>query len=73
MDEGLVPSLEQLAALRKQRDGEIRLHPEVTRRPLAGMADGAEERPEDLLSILDKIGLADRAQTAIHAVKRGVS
>lgn len=89
--------------------GEIRLHPEVTRRLVTGMADGAEKRPEDLLtgremdvlrclsrgasnkdiaeelfisektvkthvsSILDKLGLADRTQAALYAVKHGVS
>lgn len=88
--------------------GEIRLHPEVARRLVSGMADGPEKRPEDLLtgreldvlrclargksnkeigaelfisektvkthvsSILDKLGLADRTQAALYAVKRGV-
>jgi NarL family two-component system response regulator LiaR len=89
--------------------GEIRLRPDVTRRLVTGMADGAEKRPEDLLTgreldvlrclargrsnkeiaselfisektvkthvsaILDKLGLADRTQAALYAVKRGVS
>ena len=89
--------------------GETRLHPEVTRRLMAGIAGGAEQRPEDILtpremdvlrclsrgrsnkeiaadlsigektvkthvgSILDKLGLADRTQAALYAVKRGVS
>ena len=89
--------------------GESRLHPEVTKRLMAGMAGGADKRPEDLLtdremdvlrciargksnkeigaelfisektvkshvgSILDKLGLADRTQAALFAVKHGVS
>jgi two-component system, NarL family, response regulator LiaR len=89
--------------------GESRLHPEVTKRLMAGIAGGADQRPEDLLSaremdvlkciargksnkeigaelfisekivkshvgsILDKLGLADRTQAALYAVKRGVS
>jgi NarL family two-component system response regulator LiaR len=91
--------------------GESTLHPDVTRRlvaGVAGVAGGAGQRPEDLLteremdvlrclargksnkeigadlfisektvkthvgSILDKLGLADRTQAAIYAVKRGV-
>jgi NarL family two-component system response regulator LiaR len=88
--------------------GESTLHPDVTRRLVAGLAGGAGQRPEDLLteremdvlrclargksnkeigadlfisektvkahvgSILDKLGLADRTQAAIFAVKRGV-
>jgi NarL family two-component system response regulator LiaR len=88
--------------------GESRLHPEVTKRLMAGIAGGAEQRPEDLLSaremdvlkciargksnkeigaelfisektvkshvgsILDKLGLSDRTQAALYAVKRGV-
>jgi NarL family two-component system response regulator LiaR len=88
--------------------GETRLHPEVTRRLMAGIAGGAEQGPEELLtaremdvlrclsrgrsnkeiaadlaigektvkthvgSILDKLGLADRTQAALYAVKRGV-
>jgi len=89
--------------------GEIRLHPEVTRRLITGMADVSEKRPEDLLtgremdvlrclsrgtsnkeiaaelfisektvkthvsSILAKLGLADRTQAALYAVRKGVS
>ena len=89
--------------------GEIRLHPEVTRRLVAGIAGGAEQVPANLLteremdvlrclargrsnkeigadlfisektvkthvgSILDKLGLADRTQAALYAVKHGVS
>jgi len=89
--------------------GETRLHPDIAGRLVAGLADGAEQRPEDLLteremevlrclargrsnkeigadlfisektvkthvgSILDKLGLADRTQAALYAVKRGVS
>lgn len=88
--------------------GETRLHPEVTRRLMAGIAGGVDQRPEDILtaremdvlrclsrgrsnkeiaadlsigektvkthvgSILDKLGLADRTQAALYAVKRGV-
>ena len=88
--------------------GETRLHPEVTRRLMAGIANGAEQRLEDVLtaremdvlrclsrgmsnkeiaadlsigektvkthvgSILDKLGLADRTQAALYAVKHGV-
>ncbi len=88
--------------------GESRLHPEVTKRLMAGIAGGAERRLEDLLtareldvlkciaqgrsnkeigadlfisektvkshvgSILDKLGLADRTQAALFAVKHGM-
>ena len=88
--------------------GETRLNPEVARRLVAGIAGGAEKRPEELLTeremdvlrclargrsnkeigvdlsisektvkthvgnILDKLGLADRTQAALYAVKRGV-
>jgi NarL family two-component system response regulator LiaR len=94
--------------IRAAARGETRLNPEVTRRLVAGLAGGAEQRPEDLLtdremdvlrciargrsnkeigadlfisektvkthvgSILDKLGLADRTQAALYAVKRGV-
>jgi NarL family two-component system response regulator LiaR len=92
--------------------GETRLHPEVSRRLVAGIAGGAGgvgERPEDQLtdretevlkclaqgrsnkeigaqlfisektvkthvgSILDKLGLADRTQAALYAVKHGLA
>jgi len=91
--------------------GETRLHPEVSRRLVAGIAGGAMpgERPEDQLteremevlkclaqgrsnreigaelfisektvkthvgSILDKLGLADRTQAALYAVKHGLA
>ena len=45
--------------------GEIRLHPEVTRRLIAGMADGAEKRPEDLLT--------DREMDVLRCLARGRS
>jgi len=92
--------------------GETRLHPEVSRRLVAGIAGGAGaagERPEDQLTeremdvlkclaqgrsnkeigtelfisektvkthvgnILDKLGLADRTQAALYAVKHGLA
>jgi len=92
--------------------GETRLHPEVSRRLVAGIAGGAAEagqKPEDQLteremevlkclaqgrsnkeigaelfisektvkthvgSILDKLGLADRTQAALYAVKHGLA
>lgn len=92
--------------------GETRLHPEVSRRLVAGIAGGvggSGERPEDQLtdremdvlkclaqgrsnkeigaqlfisektvkthvgSILDKLGLADRTQAALYAVKHGLA
>ena len=92
--------------------GETRLHPEISRRLVAGIAGGvggAGERPEDQLtdrerdvlkclaqgrsnkeigaqlfisektvkthvgSILDKLGLADRTQAALYAVKHGLA
>ncbi|MGA2378490.1 MAG: response regulator transcription factor [Spirochaetia bacterium] len=95
-------------AIRAAARGETRLNPDVTQRLVAGLASGAEHRPEDLLteremdvlrclargrsnkeiggdlfisektvkthvgSILDKLGLADRTQAALYAVKRGV-
>ena len=88
--------------------GEVRLHPDVTKRLVRELAGGAPKRPEDELtererevlrciargrsnkeigedlfisektvkthvgSILDKLGLADRTQAALYAVKRGV-
>jgi NarL family two-component system response regulator LiaR len=88
--------------------GEIRLHPDVTRRLVSELAGGAPKRPEDELtererdvlrciargrsnkeigqdlfisektvkthvgSILDKLGLADRTQAALYAVKHGL-
>ena len=88
--------------------GETRLHPDVTRRLVEGIAGGKEKGPEDLLteremdvlrclalgksnkeigadlfisektvkthvgSILDKLGLADRTQAALYAVKHGI-
>jgi NarL family two-component system response regulator LiaR len=94
--------------IRTAARGETRLNPDVTQRLVAGLAGGAEKRPEDLLteremdvlrclargrsnkeigadlfisektvkthvgSILDKLGLADRTQAALYAVKRGV-
>ena len=94
--------------IRAAARGETRLNPDVTKRLVAGLAGGAEKRPEDLLteremdvlrclargrsnkeigadlfisektvkthvgSILDKLGLADRTQAALYAVKRGV-
>jgi NarL family two-component system response regulator LiaR len=94
--------------IRAAARGETRLNPDVTQRLVAGLAGGAAERPEDLLteremdvlrclargmsnkeigadlfisektvkthvgSILDKLGLADRTQAALYAVKRGV-
>jgi two-component system, NarL family, response regulator LiaR len=94
--------------IRAAARGETRLSPDVTQRLVAGLAGGAEKRPEDLLteremdvlrclargrsnkeigadlfisektvkthvgSILDKLGLADRTQAALYAVKRGV-
>ena len=96
-------------AIQAAARGETRLHPDITRRLVAGIAGGAEQRPEDVLteremdvlrclargrsnkeisadlfisektvkthvgSILDKLGLADRTQAALYAVKRGVS
>jgi len=96
-------------AIRAAARGETRLNPDVTQRLVAGLASGAEQRPEDLLteremdvlrclargmsnkeigadlfisektvkthvgSILDKLGLADRTQAALYAVKHGVS
>jgi NarL family two-component system response regulator LiaR len=95
-------------AIRAAARGESRLAPDVTQRLVAGLAGGAEQRPEDLLteremdvlrclargmsnkeigaelfisektvkthvgSILDKLGLADRTQAALYAVKRGI-
>jgi two-component system, NarL family, response regulator LiaR len=89
--------------------GETRLHPEVTRRLMAGIAGGVEQGPAEILTeremdvlrclsrgrsnkeiaadlfisektvkthvgnILDKLGLADRTQAALYAVKHGVS
>jgi len=89
--------------------GETRLHPEVSKRLVAGIAGGAGDRPEDQLteremdvlkclaqgrsnkeigaqlfisektvkthvgSILDKLGLADRTQAALYAVKHGLA
>ena len=94
--------------IRAAARGETRLNPDVTQRLVAGLAGGAEQRIEDLLteremdvlrclargmsnkeigtdlfisektvkthvgSILDKLGLADRTQAALYAVKRGV-
>ena len=94
--------------IRAAARGETRLNADVTKRLVAGLAGGAEKRPEDLLteremdvlrclargrsnkqigadlfisektvkthvgSILDKLGLADRTQAALYAVKRGV-
>ena len=88
--------------------GEVRLHPDVTRRLVNELAGGAPKRPEDELtererevlrciargrsnreigedlfisektvkthvgSILDKLGLADRTQAALYAVKHGL-
>ncbi len=88
--------------------GEVRLHPDVTRRLVSELAGGAPKRPEDELtererevlrciargrsnkeigedlfisektvkthvgSILDKLGLADRTQAALYAVKHGL-
>jgi NarL family two-component system response regulator LiaR len=95
--------------IRAAARGETRLNPEVTQRLVAGLAGGAEQRPEDLLteremdvlrciargrsnkeigadlfisektvkthvgSILDKLGLADRTQAALYAVKHGLA
>ena len=100
---------EELAeTIRAAARGETRLSADVTQRLVAGLAGGAEQRPEDLLteremdvlrclargrsnkeigadlfisektvkthvgSILGKLGLADRTQAALYAVKRGV-
>ena len=88
--------------------GEVRLHPDVTRRLVSELAGGAPRRPEDELtdrerevlrciargrsnkeigedlfisektvkthvgSILAKLGLADRTQAALYAVKHGL-
>jgi NarL family two-component system response regulator LiaR len=88
--------------------GEVRLHPDVTRRLVSELAGGAAKKPEDELtdrerevlaciargrsnkeigedlfisektvkthvgSILDKLGLADRTQAALYAVKHGL-
>jgi NarL family two-component system response regulator LiaR len=88
--------------------GEVRLHPDVTKRLVSELAGGAPKRPEDELtererevlrciargrsnkeigedlfisektvkthvgSILDKLGLADRTQAALYAVKHGL-
>jgi NarL family two-component system response regulator LiaR len=88
--------------------GEVRLHPDVTRRLVNELAGGVPKRPEDELtererevlaciargrsnkeigedlfisektvkthvgSILDKLGLADRTQAALYAVKHGL-
>ena len=88
--------------------GEVRLHPDVTRRLVSELAGGAPKRPEDELtererevlrciargrsnkeigedlfisektvkthvgSILAKLGLADRTQAALYAVKHGL-
>ena len=88
--------------------GEVRLHPDVTRRLVDELAGGAPRRPEDELtdrerevlrciargrsnkeigedlfisektvkthvgSILAKLGLADRTQAALYAVKHGL-
>jgi NarL family two-component system response regulator LiaR len=96
-------------AIQAAARGETRLHPEVTRRLMAGIAGGVEQDPGDILTeremdvlrclargrankeiaadlfisektvkthvgnILDKLGLADRTQAAIYAVKHGVS
>ncbi len=96
-------------AIRAAARGESRLHPEVTKRLMAGLAGGSDRRLEDLLtaremdvlkciargrsnkeigaelfisektvkshvgSILDKLGLADRTQAALFAVKHGLS
>ena len=95
-------------AIRAAARGETRLNSDVTQRLVAGLAAGAQSRPEDLLtaremdvlrclargmsnkeiggdlfisektvkthvgSILDKLGLADRTQAALYAVKHGV-
>jgi len=45
--------------------GESRLHPEVTRRLMAGMAGGADRRPEDLLT--------DREMDVLRCIARGKS
>jgi NarL family two-component system response regulator LiaR len=88
--------------------GEVRLHPDVTKRLMSELAGGPSKRPEDELtdrerevlaciargrsnkeigedlfisektvkthvgSILDKLGLADRTQAALYAVKHGL-
>jgi NarL family two-component system response regulator LiaR len=88
--------------------GEVRLHPDVTKRLMNELSGGAPNRPEDELtererevlrciargrsnkeigedlfisektvkthvgSILDKLGLADRTQAALYAVKHGL-
>jgi NarL family two-component system response regulator LiaR len=88
--------------------GEVRLHPDVTKRLMSELAGGAPKRPEDELtdrerevlrciargrsnkeigedlfisektvkthvgSILAKLGLADRTQAALYAVKHGL-
>ncbi len=95
-------------AIQAAARGEVRLAPDVTRRLVSGLADGAAARPEDQLTdrerevlrslakgesnkeigvelfisektvkthvgnILDKLGLADRTQAALYAVKRGL-
>lgn len=88
--------------------GEVRLHPDVTKRLMSELSGGAPNRPEDELTdrerevlaciargrsnkeigedlfisektvkthvgaILDKLGLADRTQAALYAVKHGL-
>jgi NarL family two-component system response regulator LiaR len=88
--------------------GEVRLHPDITRRLVDELAGGASKRPEDELTdrerevlaciargrsnkeigedlfisektvkthvgnILEKLGLADRTQAALYAVKHGL-
>jgi NarL family two-component system response regulator LiaR len=88
--------------------GEVRLHPDVTKRLMSELAGGPPKRPEDELTdrerevlaciargrsnkeigedlfisektvkthvgnILDKLGLADRTQAALYAVKHGL-
>ena len=94
-------------AIRATAKGEVRLHPEVTRRLMSGIAGEAPaaepltEREQQVLAclgrgmsnkeiaaelfisektvkthvsnVLDKLGLADRTQAALYAVKHGLA